>query len=96
VPYPTACRPQAWAAGVPLDFAALFLGVEPFIPGNAISLSPVLPASIDALEVRGVPFPSGPLSVAIDRDGARVIEAPPGIDIALRAVERTRAAGPRR
>jgi glycogen debranching enzyme len=86
VPYPTACRPQAWAAGVPLDFAALFLGVEPFIPGNTISLSPILPPGLESLEVRGIPFPSGHLSVAIDRDGARVIEAPSGVEIALRAV----------
>jgi glycogen debranching enzyme len=93
VPYPTACRPQAWAAGVPLDFVALFLGLEPFIPGSTISLSPALPAGVDSLEVRGVPFPSGPLSVAIDRDGARVIEAPAGVEISLRAVTRTRLGG---
>jgi glycogen debranching enzyme len=95
VPYPTACRPQAWAAGVPLAFAALFLGLEPFIPGSTISLSPALPAGIESLEVRGVPFPSGLLSVSIDRDGARVIEAPEGVEIGLRALARTRAGPPR-
>src|SRR5207253_9458833 len=95
VPYPTACRPQAWAAGVPLDFVALFLVLEPFIPGNTISLSPALPAGIESLEVRGVPFPSGPLSVSIDRDGARVIEAPEGVEIGLRSLARIRP-GPQR
>ena len=43
VPYPTACRPQAWAAGVPLSFVPLLLGLEPDVPAGTVSLNPVLP-----------------------------------------------------
>ena len=32
IPYPTACRPQAWAAGVPLQLATMFLGLDPHVP----------------------------------------------------------------
>ncbi|MGH3600508.1 MAG: amylo-alpha-1,6-glucosidase [Pseudonocardiaceae bacterium] len=35
VPYPTACRPQAWAAGVPLAIVALCLGLQPDVPAMA-------------------------------------------------------------
>jgi glycogen debranching enzyme len=84
VPYPTACRPQAWAAGVPLSLVSLFLGLEPSVPDGVISLSPLLPPGHDVLEVRGIPFPSGPLSVAVDAGGAHVYEAPHGLALELR------------
>lgn len=85
VPYPTACRPQAWAAGVALTFVPMLLGLAPRIPEGAISLSPALPPGMRSLEVTGIPFPSGPLSVAVADDGNRVIEAPPGVAIEFRA-----------
>ena len=44
VPYPTACRPQAWAAGVPLSFVPLLLGLEPHVPAGTVSLQPGAPA----------------------------------------------------
>ena len=40
VPYPTACRPQAWAAGVPLQLATMFLGLEPDVPDGRVALGP--------------------------------------------------------
>ena len=40
VPYPTACRPQAWAAGVPLQLATMFLGLEPRRPDGRVALGP--------------------------------------------------------
>jgi glycogen debranching enzyme len=77
VPYPTACRPQAWAAGVPLQLATMFLGIEPDVPGGRVSLCPALPAALDSLEVRGIRFPGGRLSVRVDtRDGLTILEAP--------------------
>ena len=84
-PYPTACRPQAWAAGVPLQLATMFLGLDPHVPEGRLDLAPALPAGIDTLEVRGIAFPGGPLSVRIDRGGGtQVLEAPRDLMIALR------------
>lgn len=88
-PYPTACRPQAWAAGVPLQLTSMFLGLEPDIPAARLRLSPGLPPSLNQIEVRGIDLPGGRLSVRIDRDeGVRIIEAPADvvIDIHLTTV----------
>ena len=87
VPYPASCRPQAWAAGVPLALVALYLGLEPCVPKGSLSLNPVLPRGLQRMQVRDIPFPSGRLSVEIGEDGARVIEAPPDLAVELRARE---------
>ena len=83
VPYPTACRPQAWAAGVPLSFVPLLLGLEPDVPAGTVSLNPVLPAAVSSLEVRGIPLPGGRLSVAFDAQGTHIIEAPAALRVEL-------------
>ncbi len=85
VPYAAACRPQAWAAGVPLCLIPVLLGLEPLIPDGTISLNPILPDAMDLISVRGLPFPSGPLSVAISREDSRIIALPPGVRIEFTA-----------
>lgn len=91
-PYPTACRPQAWAAGVPLQLASMFLGIAPDVPNGRIVLNPHLPPSMDSLEISNIAFPGGPLSVRIERDGqTRILEAPAGLSIVL---ERNRSGLP--
>jgi glycogen debranching enzyme len=83
VPYPTACRPQAWAAGVPPALVATFLGIEPDIPGGVIRLAPVLPASLERLAVDGVRFPTGELSVEVSHSEATVTCAPNGVRVEI-------------
>ena len=86
VPYPTACRPQAWAAGVPLQLATMFLGLEPHVPDGRVALRPALPIGLSTLEVRGIPLPGGPLSVRVDREvGTQILEAPADLVVELRA-----------
>ena len=54
VPYPTSCRPQAWAAGaIPLLLRAM-LGVEPDPRERRLLLDPALPAGL-SVELSGVP-----------------------------------------
>ncbi len=85
-PYPAACRPQAWAAGVPLQLATMFLGVEPNVPAGRIDLDPRLPPGLDTLEVRGIEFPGGRLSVRVERDGGtQILEAPDDLVVELRS-----------
>jgi glycogen debranching enzyme len=91
VPYPTACRPQAWAAGVPLDLVTQILGLRPDVPVGRVSLDPVLPAGVERLELRGVDLGRGPLSLRVDAEGVHVLEAPPGCLVELRGPPR----GPR-
>jgi glycogen debranching enzyme len=83
VPYPTACRPQAWAAGVPLALVTLCLGLRPDVPAGMVSLNPVLPRSLRRLEVHGVPLPGGELSLVHDASGTRLIEVPAGLRVQL-------------
>lgn len=81
VPYPNACSPQAWAAGVPLTLVATLLGLEPDIPSGRIAMRPILPAGLQRLEIRDIPFPTGPLSVEVSAEGTRLIAAPEGVSV---------------
>ncbi|NUP12632.1 MAG: amylo-alpha-1,6-glucosidase [Polyangiaceae bacterium] len=53
VEYPTACSPQAWAAGAPLMFLRTMLGLEP--RGNRLSVDACLPPDIEWVEIRSLP-----------------------------------------
>jgi glycogen debranching enzyme len=53
VEYPTACMPQAWAAGTPLLLFRVMLGMEP--QGDRLASNPALPAGIGSLALRGIP-----------------------------------------
>jgi|SRR5215211_206541 len=53
VEYPTACSPQAWAAGTPLLLLRVMLGLEPTEMG--LSSKPHIPDGIGSLGLEGVP-----------------------------------------
>ena len=53
VEYPTACSPQAWAAGAPLLLLRALLGLEP-VDGRLL-VDPALPTTIAHLELLNVP-----------------------------------------
>jgi hypothetical protein len=57
VPYPTACRPQASAAGCRWPILALCLGPHPDVPAGTVSLNPVLPRGLRHIEIHGIPSP---------------------------------------
>lgn len=83
-PYPTACRPQAWAAGVPLQLVTMFLGLDPHVPEGCLTLRPMLPRRLQSIDVRGIVFPGGCLSVRVDRDsGTSVLDAPADLSVEL-------------
>ena len=67
VPYPVACSPQAWAAGTPLVFLQVFLGLDPDAPDGVIRLRPALPEGMNRLVVRQLHVGSGTLSLTITR-----------------------------
>jgi glycogen debranching enzyme len=79
VPYPTACRPQAWAAGVPLAVATMCLGLQPDVPAGTITVNPALPKGLRRIEARGISFPGGELSLSHGADGTRVLSTPEGL-----------------
>lgn len=66
VPYPVACRPQAWsAAAAPLLIRAC-LGADAHLPEGRLTLSPLWPPPFRHLEVRGFPIAGGELDVVVD------------------------------
>jgi glycogen debranching enzyme len=79
VPYPTACRPQAWAAGVPLAIIALCLGLEPDVPAGLIAVNPALPRGLEQIQVLDIAFPTGHLSLNHDSSGLTVLHTPEGL-----------------
>jgi glycogen debranching enzyme len=83
IPYPNACRPQAWAAGVPLALVTTLLGLEPDIPRGRISIDPALPPNVRSLEVHGIRFPTGTLSIDLDSRGPRLVSVPNGVVVQL-------------
>lgn len=84
IPYPNACRPQAWAAGVPLSLVTTLLGLEPDIPAGRIVIDPVLPPGVRLLEAHDIRFPGGALSVDVDHRGPRLVSVPAGVVVELR------------
>jgi glycogen debranching enzyme len=54
VAYPTACSPQAWAAGSPILFMTCMLGLKPDPRTGRLTADAVLPETCLRLELRGV------------------------------------------
>jgi glycogen debranching enzyme len=50
--YPTACSPQAWAAGAPLLLLRVLLGLRPV--GDDLLVVPAIPQSIERIELLGI------------------------------------------
>jgi glycogen debranching enzyme len=61
--FPTACLPQAWAAGAPLLLLRVLLGMEP--KGEQLTVTPDLPARLGEIALRGVPGRWGRTDAAV-------------------------------
>jgi glycogen debranching enzyme len=73
VPYPSACRPQAWAAGGALLLVRALLGVDAHLPTGRVTLRPVTPAPFERLELAGIPLAGGRIDISL-RDEAVSVE----------------------
>jgi hypothetical protein len=63
----------------------MFLGIEPDVPAGRVSLCPALPAGLEFLEVKGIRFPGGRLSVQVDRRaGLTILQAPEDLVVEVR------------
>ena len=69
VPYPAACRPQAWAAGGALLLLRSCLGLDPALPDGELRLTPLSPGPFEWLEVVDLPVGGRRLSLRVDADG---------------------------
>jgi glycogen debranching enzyme len=78
VPYPAACRPQAWAAASSAVLISVALGFEPDAPAGRLTLRPARPAAFGPMTVRGLRFAGSTFDVECQANGDTVILGAPG------------------
>ena len=63
VPYPAACRPQAWSAAAAISVLGTVLGLAPDPVTGRVSSTPITPAVVGDVAVHGLRTPLAPASV---------------------------------
>ena len=78
IAYPTATRPQAWAAGTPILLLRVLLGLEPDRPRQRLvsTVADELPSWLDGLRIEGVRAFGRTWSVAVERGRVSIGEGP--------------------
>ncbi|MFI7605431.1 glycogen debranching N-terminal domain-containing protein [Micromonospora sp. NPDC049366] len=69
VPYPAACRPQAWAAAGAVLLLQAATGLYPDVPGGTVRLAPLAGPELGAVAVDRLTLAGAPVGVAVDRSG---------------------------
>ena len=70
VPYPAACRPQAWSAASAVVVLSAATGLRADVPAGRVDVSPLSPWPFGRTVVEGLSAGGDPLRVDVDRDGA--------------------------
>ncbi|MFA9428873.1 glycogen debranching N-terminal domain-containing protein [Egicoccus sp. AB-alg2] len=68
VPYPAACRPQAWSAAAGLLMLRACLRPRAEVPDGRLTLAPLWPPPFRRLVLRHVPIAGGWVDVSVDAD----------------------------
>jgi glycogen debranching enzyme len=80
LPYPGACRPQAWAAASPILMLTSLLGIHPDVPAGRITVRPVHPWPLGEIDVLGLTVAGQTLSLHVGADGTpQILTAPAGL-----------------
>ncbi|WP_323138272.1 amylo-alpha-1,6-glucosidase (plasmid) [Streptomyces sp. NBC_01340] len=80
VPYPAACRPQAWSAASAIALMTALTGLEPDVPAGRLRLRSTGPLPVGALTVAGLTVAGERLDVTISSDGRiESVSAPAGL-----------------
>lgn len=80
LPYPAACRPQAWSAASVMALVSAMLGLDPDVPAGTLGVRPARPSPVGALDVAGLRLGGSPLELAVDSAGVlRDVRLPDGI-----------------
>ena len=76
IAYPTAARPQAWAAGTPILLVRVLLGIEPDRAHQRLvsTVTDELPSWLDGLRLEGVRAFGQPWSIAVERGRVTISE----------------------
>ena len=68
-PYPSSCRPQAWAAATGISLLVSLIGLRPDLPAGRVGLRPLNTAHARGLRVTGLRLGTSDLAVTIDGNG---------------------------
>jgi glycogen debranching enzyme len=76
IAYPTAARPQAWAAGTPILLVRILLGIEPDRERQRLisNVNDELPSWLDGLRIEGVRAYGRTWTIAVDRGHVTIAE----------------------
>jgi glycogen debranching enzyme len=69
VPYPAACRPQAWSAAAAVVLLSSIVGLEADVPAGLLKVRPMSPSPVGAVQVRGLRIAGYDLDIDIDAEG---------------------------
>jgi len=74
IPYPAACRPQAWSAAASVSLVASLAGLDADVPGGTMRSTPVQPWRLGPTRLTGLRAGGRSVDVDIDRDGAATVD----------------------
>ncbi|MEV0152278.1 glycogen debranching N-terminal domain-containing protein [Micromonospora sp. NPDC050686] len=77
VPYPAACRPQAWSAAAAVLLVQAGAGLHPDVPNGRVALRPLAGPELGALRVRGLRVADTEVTVEIDHTGRPTVSGLP-------------------
>jgi glycogen debranching enzyme len=69
VPYPAACRPQAWSASAAVALLSSIVGLEADVPAGTLKLRPMSPSPVGAVRISGLRIAGHDLDIDIDAQG---------------------------
>jgi glycogen debranching enzyme len=69
VPYPAACRPQAWSAAAAVVLLSSIIGLEADVPAGILKVRPLSPSPVGAVHVSGLRIAGHDLDLDIDAEG---------------------------
>lgn len=73
VPYPAACRPQAWSAAAAVSLLSSVTGLVADVPSGSVTATPVRPWSFGDTTVTGLRAGGRDLGLAVDKAGAATV-----------------------
>ncbi|GAA3834454.1 glycogen debranching N-terminal domain-containing protein [Sphaerisporangium flaviroseum] len=77
LPYPAACRPQAWSAAAAVTIVHAALGVYPDVPSGHVSLRPMAGAPLGAVAILGLRIAGADVGAAVGDDGTVTLSGLP-------------------
>ena len=69
MPYPSSCKPQAWAAATGISLLATLCGLRPDLPAGRVELRPLPAAAARGLHVTGLRLGTAEVAVSVDGQG---------------------------